>query len=136
MTSYYSNMNVVGAGDHKAVVALCLTASKCEAPGLQLLPMVVETLAGRGSAAQTVIKRIARMTAAQRGTHDSVEIAHCHQSLGIILQRYNARAMLARRVASDLGAAAPAISSLEAALAAPSADASPDCSAKTISIAR
>ena len=84
--------------------------------------MVAETLGGWGPTAQTVFKRIARMTAASRGTADSTEIAHLYQSLAIKLQRHNARAMLSRRNVTDVSATAPAITSLEAALVAPAAD--------------
>ena len=72
------------------------TADLCAAEGLKLMPMVAETLGGWGPSAQEVFRTIARATAERQGLDPSIATSQLYQSLGIKLQKANARAILAR----------------------------------------
>ena len=72
------------------------TADLCAAEGLKLMPMVAETLGGWGPSAQEVFRTIARTTAERQGLDPSIATSQLYQSLGIKLQKANARTILAR----------------------------------------
>ena len=72
------------------------TAQQCSAAGLTLVPMVVETLGGWGPAAQQFFRNLARATAERQGLDPSVATSQLYESMGIKLQRANARAVLSR----------------------------------------
>ena len=58
--------------------------------------MIVETLGGWGPAAQGFFKHLASAVALKEGLPASIATDQLYQSLGISLQRANARAILAR----------------------------------------
>ena len=75
-----------------------LTGERCAAMGIKLIPMIAETLGGWGPAAQELFSKMAQATATRTGTPVSVVSNQLYQSLGIQLQRANARAILIRTV--------------------------------------
>ena len=72
------------------------TAQLCAEAGLTLVPMVAETLGGWRPAAQGFFRNLARATAERQGIDVSVATSQLYESLGIKLQRANARAILSR----------------------------------------
>ena len=72
------------------------TAQLCAEAGLTLVPMVAETLGGWGPAAQGFFRNLARATAERQGIDASLATSQLYESLGIKLQRANARAILSR----------------------------------------
>ena len=94
------------------------TAARCRRLGLQLKPMVVETLGGWGPEAQKVLWVVAKAQAAASGQLMSLALNHLYQGLAVKLQRANAGAMLARAsaVSSQSATALATLSRAEAAL--------------------
>ena len=76
------------------------TATRCAAQGLRLVPLVVETLGGWGPEAQAFFKVLAAKLAETTGISESMATAQLYETLGIHLQRHNARALLTRLAAS------------------------------------
>ena len=72
------------------------TAGLCAAESFKLMPKLAETLGGWGPSAQEVLRTIAQATAKRQGLDPSIDAAQLYQSLGIKLQKANARAILAR----------------------------------------
>ena len=72
------------------------TAQRCADSGFKLVPVVAETLGGWGPAAQGIFRTLARATAETSGIEDSVAVGQLYESMGIRLQRANARAILSR----------------------------------------
>jgi arginine/lysine/ornithine decarboxylase len=72
------------------------TAQLCAAAGLTLVPMIAETLGGWGPAAQHFFRRLSRATAERQGLDPSIASSQLYESMGIKLQRANARAVLSR----------------------------------------
>ena len=62
----------------------------------ELVPMVVETLGGWWPAAQNFFRNLSRATAERQGLDPSVASNQLYESMGIKLQRANARAVLSR----------------------------------------
>ncbi len=75
------------------------TSQRCTAEGFKLIPMVAETLGGWGPAAQGVFKQLAKATAESTGIEESVATSQLYETMGIRLQRANARAVLSRQAA-------------------------------------
>ena len=75
------------------------TAQRCLDQGFKLIPMVAETLGGWGPEAQSFFRQLAKATADKTGVDPSVATCQLYESLGIKIQRANARAILARAVA-------------------------------------
>jgi hypothetical protein len=92
------------------------TARRCTQHGLRLIPMVVETLGGWGPSAQQMFKAIAKASAERTGAPESIEISCLYQSLGVRLQRANARAILTRTLGCEYNTALANTSNSEAAL--------------------
>ena len=82
--------------------------------------MVVETLGGRGPAAQGLFRIVAKATAEVSGLEESVAFSQLYAAMAIKLQRANARAILSRisaaSAASRVNTALAATSRSEAAL--------------------
>ena len=72
------------------------TAARCAQHNLQLIPMVIESTGGWGPLAQDALKTIARSGAKRSGLSVAVESQQLYETLGVILQRFNARAVLCR----------------------------------------
>ncbi len=72
------------------------TAQQCAAAGLTLVPMVAETLGGWGPAAQNFFRNLAKAAADRQGIDASIASCQIYESMGIRLQRANARAVLSR----------------------------------------
>ena len=72
------------------------TAQLCAAAGLTLVPMIAETLGGWGPAAQNFFRKLSRATAERQGLDPSIASSQLYESMGIKLQRANARAVLSR----------------------------------------
>ncbi len=72
------------------------TAQQCTEAGLTVVPMVAETLGGWGPAAQNFFRNLARATAEREGIDTSLASSQLYESMGIKLQRANARAILSR----------------------------------------
>ena len=72
------------------------TAQRCAAQGLKLIPMIAETFGGWGPAAQGFFNSLAKASAERSGVDVSRGTCQLYLSMGIKLQRANARAILAR----------------------------------------
>ena len=77
------------------------TAARCNAQGIELIPMVVESFGGWGRAAQEAFRVLARARAARSGQSVSMATSQLYQGLSIKLMRANARALLARVAAGE-----------------------------------
>ena len=75
------------------------TAARCNAQGIELIPMVVESFGGWGRAAQEAFKVLARARAARSGQSVSMATSQLYQGLSVKLMRANARAAVLARVA-------------------------------------
>ena len=80
-------------------MSLGTPAQQCAAAGLSLVPMVAETLGGWGPTAQNFFRKLAKATAERQGLDPSVASSQLYESMGIRLQRANARAVLSRTAA-------------------------------------
>ena len=90
------------------------TAEKCAAHGIQLIPMVAESLGGWGLEAQRAYKFIAQAQAAKSGLSMGVCFSRLYEGLSSKLMRANARSVLARvQVAGTDFAEVPAGSAVE-----------------------
>ena len=79
------------------------TKSKCEEEGIAFIPVIFEADGGGwGPTAHLVWSEIAKYKSLKTGEKNSIIANHLLQSLGIILHRENARAIL-RRSPSNLG---------------------------------
>ena len=73
------------------------TADQCQTDGMHFLPFVVEAVGGGlGPEAHKTISEIAKVKAACSGDSEDVEAEHLHQSIGLVLHRDNALAILRR----------------------------------------
>ena len=72
------------------------TAQRCAAQGLKLIPMIAETFGGWGPAAQGFFNSLAKASAERSGMDVFTATCQLYHSMGIRLQRANARAILAR----------------------------------------
>ena len=104
------------------------TAQRCAAQGLKLIPMVTETFGGWGPAAQGFFLSLAKASAERSGTDVSLATCQLYHSMGIRLQRANARAILSRIASTTTSCdytALAATSRSEAALVLSAATAAP-----------
>ena len=83
------------------------TEQHCKAEGLQFVPLVAEASSGGwGPTAASTWRQLAGLIAARSGDNPGVETARLLQSLSVVLQRENARAVL-RRLSPGAGEARP-----------------------------
>jgi hypothetical protein len=73
------------------------TAASCQAEGLTFIPVVCEADGGGwGPAAQKTFSELAKHKSALTGEDASKVAVQLYQSLGLVLQRENARAIIRR----------------------------------------
>ena len=72
------------------------TAQRCADQGFKLIPLVAESLGGWGPEAQGFFRQLAKATAGKTGVDASVATCQLYETLGIKVQRANARAILSR----------------------------------------
>ena len=74
------------------------TEADCQAAGISFIPIVLEAVGGGlGPAATKTLRELAKMKASASGESQSNTLSQLLMSLGIILHRENAKAILRRR---------------------------------------
>jgi hypothetical protein len=102
-------MNVDAAGaidvvDKAAVTKHTNNDAKCDALGWKCVPLAVDTYGRWGSEAQASFSSIASHLSVTTKTSLSAATNSIYSALGIVLARFNARAILAHRFRFDFGA--------------------------------
>ena len=78
------------------------TELDCQAQGINFIPIITEAVGGAwGPAAQQAFSELAKLKSSISGDRKSTSLSQLYQSLGIILHRENARAVLRRSPAFD-----------------------------------
>ena len=101
-----------GAGADGAVDAVAAAAdrkheandAKCDALGWQCVPLAVDSYGRWGVEAHKSFAQIATHIQTRNGGSLSAAYSSVYNTLGVVLTRHNARAVLARRSNSELGA--------------------------------
>ena len=94
------------------------TQELCQQEGITFIPLIAEADGGGwGPQAHKVFNELAKITSSTTGEPESLVAGHLLQSLGLILHRENARAILRRRPCFEGGDSLAALSAAASAAA-------------------